>query len=170
MASPKIVITGGSGCLGIAIFQCLRGRLPDVSLFVLDISTPATNGNSTPGVEYHQVDVCDASAISGLIAQIQPQVIVHTAGLVPSAAKRLGVGDAGLRKVNVGGTQNVLDAAKNAGSVIAFIHTSSCDVIKGDSWGHLRYVNESTTPPQKSDQVYAETKVLSIPFFMYSSN
>ncbi|KAE9970227.1 hypothetical protein EG327_010353 [Venturia inaequalis] len=161
MAGPKVVVTGGSGCLGSAVIQCLRDRLPDASLFALDISTPTTDSNNTPRVEYLQADICDASAIARIIGQIQPQVIIHTAGLVPSAAKRLGVGDAGLRKVNIEGTQNVLDAAKTAGSVIAFVHTSSCDVVKGDSWGDLKNVNESITPPQKFDEVYAETKAVS---------
>lgn len=164
MASPRVVITGGSGCLGGAVVRCLRTRLPDASLFALDISVPSIDSNNTPGVEYLQVDVCDASAISRTISRIQPQVIVHTVGLIPSAAKRLGVGDAGLRKVNIEGTQNVLDAAKIAGSVIAFVHTSSCDVVKGDSWGDLINVNESITPPLKFDEVYAETKVLYIPY------
>ncbi|QDS78116.1 hypothetical protein FKW77_004245 [Venturia effusa] len=160
MVGPKIVVTGGSGCLGVAIVQCLRTRLPNASIFVLDISLPSIDDNNTSSIEYHQVDVCDASAVSKLITTIQPQVIVHTAALIPSAAKRLGVGDAGLRKVNVDGTRNVLDAAKTAGSVVAFVHTSSCDVVKGSSWMDLRGVDESTAPPQTFDDVYAESKAI----------
>lgn len=166
MDSLTVVITGGSGCLGTAIVQCLRDRLPaNATIFVLDISNPIPDSNNNPRVQYLQIDVCDASAMSEFIRRIQPQVIVHTAGLIPSAAKRLGVGDVGLRKVNVEGTKNVLDAAKRVGSVIAFVHTSSCDVVKGDSWGDLTNVNESTPPPQKFDEVYAETKVLHVPFY-----
>jgi len=167
MASLKVVVTGGSGCLGIAIVQRLRNRLPHALIHVLDISIPIKNGDSSSGVEYHQADVCDALAISSLITQIKPEVVIHTAGLIPSAAKRLGVGDVGLRKVNIDGTQNILNAAKSAGSVVAFVYTSSCDVVKGDSWGNLSNVDESITPPQKFDETYPETKVL-IHSFLYT--
>ncbi|TID22302.1 putative hexaprenyl pyrophosphate synthase [Venturia nashicola] len=159
MANPTVLITGSSGCLGGAVIQCLRDRLPDASLFALDISTPTTD-KSTPGVEYLQADICDTSAIPKILSRIQPQVIIHTAGLVPSAAWRLGVGDAGLRAVNTEGTQNLLDAARAAGSVVAFVYTSSCVVVKGDNWMDLEYVNESITPPQKFDELYAETKAI----------
>jgi sterol-4alpha-carboxylate 3-dehydrogenase (decarboxylating) len=159
MASFKVVITGGSGCLGIAIVQCLQARLPHALVCVLDVSTPFVDGSGVSDVDYHQVDVCDATAISNIITQIQPRVVIHTAGLIPSAAKRLGVGDVRLRKVNVEGTQNVLNAARSAASVVAFVHTSSCDVIKDDSWRDLSNANESITPPQKFNDAYAETKV-----------
>jgi nucleoside-diphosphate-sugar epimerase len=64
-----------------------------------------------------------------------------------------------MRQVNVQGTQNVLDAAMSAGSVTAFIYSSSCDVVKGDSWSNLSNVDESIAPPQKFDESYPETKV-----------
>jgi sterol-4alpha-carboxylate 3-dehydrogenase (decarboxylating) len=158
-ASLNVVITGGSGCLGLAILQCLQSRLPQASIHVLDISIPVSNDQNFTGVEYHQVDICNATAASELITQIQPHIIIHSAGLIPSAAKRLGVGDDGLRRVNIQGTQNILDAAIKAGSVKAFVYTSSCDVVKGDSWGDLSNVNESMAPPQKFDEIYPETKV-----------
>jgi sterol-4alpha-carboxylate 3-dehydrogenase (decarboxylating) len=159
-ASLKVVITGGSGCLGLATIQCLHDRLPQALIDVLDISIPVLNDRRASGEEYHQIDICDATAISELITKIQPQVIIHTAALIPSAAKRLGVGDAGLKSVNVQGTQNVLDAAKRAGSVVAFVYTSSCDVVKGNSWVALANADENITPPQRFDAVYPETKVL----------
>jgi sterol-4alpha-carboxylate 3-dehydrogenase (decarboxylating) len=158
-ASLTVVVTGGSGCLGLAIIQCLQERLPRVLIHVLDISIPVTNNKSISGIEFHQVDICSANRVSELITKIQPRVVLHTAALIPSAAKRLGVGNDGIKRVNVQGTQNVLDAAKKAGSVDAFVYTSSCDVVKGDSWGNLINANERMASVHKFDETYPETKV-----------
>jgi sterol-4alpha-carboxylate 3-dehydrogenase (decarboxylating) len=110
-------------------------------------------------VKYHQADICKPEAVSSLVAEIQPTVIIHSAALIPSAAKRLSVDAADLRKVNVQGTQNVLNAGKSVGSVLAFIYSSSCDVVKGDSWAEIKNVDETTEMPQRWDEPYAETKV-----------
>jgi sterol-4alpha-carboxylate 3-dehydrogenase (decarboxylating) len=126
-------------------------------IFVLDLSIHFNS--NTSNVVYHQIDICDATALSHLINNIQPQVLIHSAALIPNAAKRLGVGCEGLRRVNIQGTRNVLRAAKDTGSVQAFVYTSSCDVVKGDSWANLVNVDESCPLPQVFDEIYPETKV-----------
>jgi nucleoside-diphosphate-sugar epimerase len=160
-----IVITGGTGCVGTAVITCLLERLPHVSIHVLDLVIPAQNDpRFVPGVaKYHQGDVTDLAAVLDIFSEVCPKAIVHSASLIPSAAKNLGVGNEGLEKVNIQGTENVLEAARAIGSVEAFVYTSSCDVVKPDPWVDLVNVTEEGTAhlvhSKQWRQKYPETKV-----------
>ena len=151
-----ILITGGCGQIGLAITQYLQSHHPSAKIHVLDLSAPKV---PISGVTYHTGNVTDATRISSLFAVIEPEVVFHTAGLIPSVAEKLGLNtEQNFTEVNVEGTRNVLDAAKKS-KLKAFVFTSSADVVKGDSWQDLRGVNEEMPMPEKFDSVYGKSKV-----------
>jgi sterol-4alpha-carboxylate 3-dehydrogenase (decarboxylating) len=130
--SSKVLITGGLGCIGLAITSALLNRHPDAQIHVLDLRIPSGEDSDKFNIQvtqYHKVDLTDSAAVLNLFRMVKPQIVIHTAGLIPRAAKMLGVGDEGLTKVNVSGTKNALDAAVDVGTEV-FVLTSSCDVIK----------------------------------------
>lgn len=106
------LITGGAGCLGTAIASRLRDRGEQVR--ILD-QRPRSEDASDD--EYVQGDVSDAKIVRR--AARGANVIFNLAALQP--VSRAG-GD--FWKINVGGTMNVLDAAKKEGCVHV-VHLSS---------------------------------------------
>ncbi|KAF2672538.1 NAD(P)-binding protein [Microthyrium microscopicum] len=157
----SVVITGGLGCVGIAITTCLAERLPHATIHILDLSIPdrVDDRFSDTVAKYHKVDVTDLDSVLEAFQCIRPPIVIHTAGLLPSVATKIGLGDAGLFNVNVGGTKNVLKAALQV-EAEALVYTSSCDVAKTDSWADLINVSEKDDPPAdaKFDDKYSETK------------
>jgi sterol-4alpha-carboxylate 3-dehydrogenase (decarboxylating) len=171
----SVIITGGLGCVGLAVTSCLSTRLPYAKIHVLDLSIPndrrvPENKNQMEDdrfheavTKYHKVDVTDYVSSLEVFRAVKPQVVIHTAALIPSAAKEQGVGNESLTKVNVDGTKNVLDAARAVGAEVLVL-TSSCDVVKKDSWQDLVNVSEKDddlSANTKWDEKYSETKVSS---------
>jgi len=136
----RYVVTGGAGFLGgwIVLHLLARGEDPR-RIRVIDIRLPIrkdlTEG-AAKDVDFMQVDVSDAEAVQAAFSkpwpsvpsdkhsELEPEITVfHTAATIrfferhPSLLQNS-------EKVNVIGTQNVLDAARHAG-VSAFIYTSS---------------------------------------------
>ena len=172
--NAKILITGGIGQIGIAILQRLQSHHPTAQLFVLDLSVPdSTDPRYLPLVTYHAGSITDRELVRTLIQDIKPQVVFHTAGLIPQIATRLGKNTLkDFLEVNLEGTRVVVEEAKRLGSgenrgegegggkgVEAFVLTSSADVVKGTSWLDLDGVGEDTPVPVQFDGWYAESKV-----------
>jgi sterol-4alpha-carboxylate 3-dehydrogenase (decarboxylating) len=128
-----VLITGGLGCIGLAITSCFLKRHPDAHIYIIDLWIPDSqdsSGKFNAGVrQYHKVDITNSATVLDLFRSIKPQIGIHTAGLLPSAAKKLKKRVEGLTKVNVDGTKNVLDAAIDVGTEI-FVLTSSCEVVR----------------------------------------
>jgi sterol-4alpha-carboxylate 3-dehydrogenase (decarboxylating) len=159
----KVLVTGGLGCIGLAITSALLNRHPNAQIHILDlrIPDPEDDGKFNAQVkQYHKVDITDSVAVLNLFRLVKPQIVIHTAGLIPGAAKALGLGDEGLVKVNVGGTKNVLDAAVEAGTEM-FVLTSSCDVIKRSYSMDMINVSEKDDDLDSNmgwEDKYSETK------------
>jgi nucleoside-diphosphate-sugar epimerase len=100
------------------------------------------------GAEIISGDITRAETLVEAVAGCQ--YIFHAAAAVSeSTERRL------MWVVNVGGTQNVIDAAVAAGTVKRFVHVSSCSV-----YGSLQKLNISEeTPIQMRGDPYADSKV-----------
>jgi sterol-4alpha-carboxylate 3-dehydrogenase (decarboxylating) len=166
--NASILITGGCGQIGLALITHLQTHHPTASLAVLDLATPAPAAPCfIDNVTYFAGTLTDNAFVAEVFAAVKPLVVFHTAGMIPSVAKRLKMDTReGYAAVNVQGTRNVLEAAA-AGSVRAFVFTSSCDVVKGDSWRDLVNVNESMPIPKVFDDPYAESKVILAVYFSF---
>jgi dTDP-4-dehydrorhamnose reductase len=84
--------------------------------------TYATNPGDLDQIEWRQLDVRDADAVSALVAESSPAVIVHTAALNPGQGNDF-------EAVNVTGTANVANAAAAADARL--IHMSTDMVFDG---------------------------------------
>ena len=159
--NTTILITGGLGQIGLAILHALQKRYPTAHLHVLDLQIPGIEDvRYLEGVKYHKGDIANRDAVGGLMGEIKPGVIFHTAGLIPQIAARLGLDTReGYMGVNVEGTRILLDEAGRVGSVRCFVFTSSADVVKGNSWQDLKGVGEDMPIPGVFDGWYAESKV-----------
>ncbi len=108
----SVLVTGGSGYFGTVVAEQALARGDAVRIF--DLNPP---GPSLAGAEYVAGDVRDRAAVRGACAGID--VVFHNVAQVPLAKDR-----ALFDAVNVGGTANVLVAARDA-KVAKVVHTSS---------------------------------------------
>ena len=110
-----ILVTGGSGYFGTVVAELALARGDAVRIF--DLNPP---GPSLAGAEFVAGDVRDRAAVRGACTGVD--VVLHNVAQVPLAKDRALFDD-----VNVGGTANVLVAAREA-RVAKVVHTSSSAV------------------------------------------
>ena len=123
----EAVISGGTGFLGTNVVIALlkTGDYKKITLFAL----PGSVTEYTPGsdlIEVVEGDVTNAEDVGRAFAGVSPDaelVVFHICGDT-SFYKPLYERQ---RRINVGGTQNMVAAAAGAGASV-FVHTSSVDV------------------------------------------
>jgi nucleoside-diphosphate-sugar epimerase len=98
-------ISGGAGFLGLHLARRLVGEGHQVR--TLDV-VPLDDAGLEQSVEELRGDIRDPDGVGALVAGAD--VVVHAAAALPIQASR-----ASIRSVNVGGTENVLHAAHEAG-------------------------------------------------------
>ncbi len=160
MTVGTILVTGAFGQVGKRCTQILldRGR----TVVATDLSTEATlavEKELSPGpgtLIPAYIDLLDAAAVRELVATHQPEAIVHLAAIVsPPSYRNPGLA----RRVNVGGTENLLTAAAALSRPPLFLLASSAAVY--GSRNPYRYPERITldTPVNPIDQ-YGQDKVL----------
>jgi nucleoside-diphosphate-sugar epimerase len=131
MTVDTILVTGAFGQVGLRCTQILldRGR----TVVALDLRSEKTvaaerelSAREHPGTLVPAyVDLLDAEAVRELVATHQPGAIVHLAAVVAPLSYR---NPALARKVNVGGTENLLAAAAALPDAPLFLMASSASV------------------------------------------
>jgi len=111
----SVLVTGGSGYFGSVLAECARARGDSVRIF--DLNPPAPGSGVA---EYVAGDVRDRAAVRAACDGVD--LVFHNVAQVPLARDR-----ALFDAVNVGGTANVLVAAR-AAKVAKVVHTSSSAV------------------------------------------
>ncbi len=142
MAGKRVLVTGIGGFTG----RYVQDELQAQGYRVIGIgSTPEA------GADYHQVDLLDAAKLKAVLAQAQPDVVVHLAALAFVAH-----GDADdFYKVNLIGTRNLLEAIAASGKrPECVLLASSANVYGNTSEGLL---DEATPPAPAND--YAVSKL-----------
>ena len=129
----KVLITDGGGFLGQKLAVALRANptiagKPVSGLVLADLAAPAPMDAPFP-VECVATDIGDANAVNQLFTDA-PDVIYHLAAVVSGAAEA--DFDLGMR-VNLGGTMNLLEAARQAGNVPIVIFASSVAAHGGEA-------------------------------------
>ncbi|KAH3830065.1 methionine adenosyltransferase 2 subunit beta-like [Dreissena polymorpha] len=120
--SKRVIITGASGLLGRAIYKQFKA---DSSWTTLGLAFSRTKG------ELVKCDLTDKQAVTELVQEFKPQVIIHSAAerkvdmieKDPEAAK----------KTNIDATQYICEAAEAVGAWVVYISTD--------------YVFDGTSPP-----------------------
>src|SRR5215208_889582 len=132
-AAMRALVTGGAGFIGSHLVDALLERGDEVE--VLDDLSTGRRENLTgaleAGVRLVEADVSDDTSVAGTIESRPPDVIFHLAGQIDV---RVSVSDPFFdARVNVGGTINVLDAARQAGTGrVVFASTGGAIYGEGD--------------------------------------
>ncbi len=123
MSERVAIVTGGAGFIGRATCASLQER--GVTAIPVDVAGP-------DGVDFRTLDVSDAAAVSALVAEVRPQLVVHLAALLGTDTQEQPWRAV---EVNVMGMQHVLDACVEHG-VERLVYASSIAVY-GDQpdWG-----------------------------------
>jgi UDP-glucose 4-epimerase len=139
----RTLVTGGAGFIGSNLTDALLARGDEVTVLD-DLSTGRRvnlDGAFAAGARLAEVDVRDGAAVGAVFAETRPELVFHLAAQIDV---RKSVEDPYFdAAVNVGGTANVLEAARasEAGRVI-FISTGGA--LYGEGAGKELPLPEST--------------------------
>lgn len=111
LSGKKIVVTGGTGCVGTILMRLLAGHRPER---LISVSRGMTSARPRlPGAEYVQADIRDLPLLAAVFQEAGPDVVFHAA-----AQRDPGLAERAVHRTvttNVFGTRNVLDAAWRSG-------------------------------------------------------
>ncbi|KAG0158993.1 C-3 sterol dehydrogenase, putative [Penicillium digitatum] len=155
--AKKVLISGGTGFVGSAIMRALAEKHPNFVIAVIDQSPPRPEHALPERITYMQVNINSTETLTKAFEAVKPNIVVHTAGIVPDLAERFGRRlEKEVWKINFEGTRNLLDVSKHSG-VEVFIYTSSCCVVIDDTRTAHPNINEEWPLAFKST-IYGESK------------
>src|SRR6476620_9447828 len=128
------MVTGGAGFIGSNLVDALLARGDQVAV-VDDLSTGRRQNLDSAleaGATLVEADIRDAAALAELAQAVEPEVIFHLAAQID--VRRSVAEPAFDAAINVGGTANVLDAARAAG-VRRLVFTSTGGAVSGERDG-----------------------------------
>jgi UDP-glucose 4-epimerase len=130
----RSLVTGGSGFIGSNLVDALLARGDEVTV-VDDLSTGRRENLAEAldaGAELVEADVRDGGAVADLAQERKPELIFHLAAQIDV---RRSVADPAFdASINVGGTANVLEAARLA-ETSRFVFVSTGGAIYGEGEG-----------------------------------
>ncbi|HYJ21497.1 MAG TPA: NAD-dependent epimerase/dehydratase family protein, partial [Solirubrobacterales bacterium] len=136
------LVTGGAGFIGSNLVDALLARGDTVTV-VDDLSTGRRenlDGALAGGADLVELDIRDGDALTALTARVAPEAIFHLAAQIDV---RRSVADPAFdSSINVGGTANLLEAARAAGTR-RFVFVSTGGAIYGEGEGQELPLPES---------------------------
>jgi UDP-glucose 4-epimerase len=128
----RALVTGGAGFIGSHLVDALLDRGDEVTV-VDDLSTgrrPNLDGALARGAGFDEVDIRDAQRVATVLAGARPDIVFHLAAQIDV---RKSIEDpAWDAAINVGGTINLLEAARRSG-VKRVVNTSTGGAIYGEA-------------------------------------
>jgi UDP-glucose 4-epimerase len=129
----RCLVTGGAGFIGSNLVDALLARGDEVTVLD-DLSTGRRvnlEGALAAGAELAELDVRDAAAIAALAGERRPEAIFHLAAQIDV---RKSLEDPAFdAAVNVGGTANLLEAARGCGcGRVVFVSTGGAIYGEGE--------------------------------------
>lgn len=140
----RVLVTGGSGFLGMEICRRLVARGTTVS----SLSRRPSPALQSLGVRQHQGDLADPAAVSRALADCD--AVIHNAALAGVSGPLLPYWN-----TNVRGTRNVIDQCRAHG-ISTLVHTSTASVVFQP--GGLRNADEGCSYPDRHLAAYPATK------------
>lgn len=147
-AEKKILVTGALGQIGTELVEALRDKHGTSSVIASDIRS-VNNQNSTSKGPYVTLDVLDTDSIIKLCKDEDVGTVYHLAALLSATGEK---NPELCRKVNVGGTISVFEAAKKCS--LRVFSPSSIAVFGPDAPKHAPQITDLNP-----STVYGETKV-----------
>lgn len=111
----KVLVTGGSGFIGVHLVDLLRNQ--KYKVLNLDISKPIDNKNIDL---WRNISILESELLSKQILEFEPHYIVHLSATTTQNAKSIEDFE-----VNIQGTKNLIDAANNLTGLKKLIFTST---------------------------------------------
>ena len=167
MATPlDILVTGGSGFVGRATVKALVSRHPECNVSILDVQAPPKDIASLIH-KFYEVDVTSFEDVKDAFETCRPDLVIHSAGIVPARRARYSTNKrdwAKVKAVNVDGTRNVLDATMASGCR-RFIYTSSCTAVT-DDLNHDYFHFKESIPTGHATLHYGKSKAMAENYVM----
>ncbi|MCT1444862.1 NAD-dependent epimerase/dehydratase family protein [Corynebacterium sanguinis] len=145
----KIAITGASGNVGTALLRALHKDSEVTDIVGISRRVPSSTQEPYAGVEWHSIDVGATTPDIEATAQLQEafagvDTVIHLAWIIyPNHDREL------LRRVNVEGTERVLDAAVAAGVKHIVVASSIGAYSRDDARGSVQDAQD--TPPLRGE-------------------
>lgn len=146
-----ILVTGGSGFIGLNVVEQLLARGEEVA--VLDLRPPAAEFAGK--VMFVEGDVADAAQVSAAVARLSPDRVIHTAAIT-AGPERDAREPRRIAEVNFIGTLNMLEAARRH-KVQRFVHASTGALFGAAGVGVDQPLDEETHRPVP-ESMYGITK------------
>ncbi|OLC58275.1 MAG: hypothetical protein AUH85_01040 [Chloroflexi bacterium 13_1_40CM_4_68_4] len=124
----RVLVTGGAGFVGSHVVEALLARGDDVT--VADDLSTGDRRNVAAAADLRVVDISDGDAIFRLLGDFELDAVVHAAA--EASVVRSVADPARSERVNVRGTENVLEVAKRAGAR-RFVFFSTGGALYGDT-------------------------------------
>jgi UDP-glucose 4-epimerase len=151
----RTLVTGGAGFIGSNLVDALLARGDEVTV-VDDLSTGRREnleGALAAGATLAEADIRDRAAVEGIATEARPEVVFHLAAQIDV---RKSVADPAFdASINVGGTANVLEAARAAGAG-RVVFTSTGGAIYGEGDGQDLPLSEDA--PLAPEAPYGQSK------------
>jgi len=149
----RTLVTGGSGFIGSNLVDALLQAGHEVAV-IDDLSTGRREnleGAIGAGAELHELDIRDADGVAGAVGKIAPEAVFHLAAQID--VRRSTADPAVDARINVEGTINVLEAARQAGAK-RLVNTSTGGAIYGEG----RILPEPEDHPVAPEAPYGQSK------------
>lgn len=149
-ASPirRLALTGSSGYLGSRFIEHVRGKLKDVEILGLDLREPAAD--SAAPDRFVAADIL-SEQFAATLRSFEPDTVVHAACVVTPMRD-----EQEMRRINVEGAANVLQAAVAAGAERLMVVSSATAY---GAWPDNPLPIEESWPLRAADYRYAADKV-----------
>lgn len=120
----KVFVTGVNGQLGHDVINELAKREFDcVGSDITESYAGAADGSAVTCVAYVPLDITDRENVHAVIAEVQPDVIIHCAAWTAVDAAEEEANQSKVQAINVQGTRYIAEAAKAADAKMVYIST-----------------------------------------------
>lgn len=130
----KVFVTGVNGQLGHDVINELAKREIDcVGSDITECYAGAADGSAVTCAAYVSLDITDREKVHAVIAEMQPDVIIHCAAWTAVDAAEEEANQPKVQAINVQGTKYIAEAAKVADAKMVYISTDYVFNGKGTS-------------------------------------